>query len=184
MEKSKVIIGALLGVILIGSVLLVERSMRQRSSSPGQAQVGTQEGQLLPNDIEFHEFNSKKPTNFSKYKGKVVLINFWASWCEACMAEMPSIQKLYSSLQSEGLEVLAINVDENPENVIPKIVDDLELNFPIFMDTSGELSKFFDVVAIPFTIVAGRDQKIIWAESGERDWSTDQMLAKMKELLK
>ena len=135
-------------------------------------------------EIQLSEFSSKQPITLKKYAGKVVLVNFWASWCEACMAEMPSIQKLYDQLKAEGFLVVAINVDEHPETVVPRVVSQMHLTFPIFTDIDGGMSKVFDVVAIPFSVVADRKQKISWTESGERDWASAETVGEIRKLLK
>ncbi|MGE4231985.1 MAG: TlpA disulfide reductase family protein [Bacteriovoracia bacterium] len=182
MDK-KVIYGAVLGLGLIASVLFYENFQRKHKKIPPDTSI-SENRKNLPNDLKMERFPDKSPIRFSDYKGKVLLVNFWASWCEACMAEMPSIQKLYNSLKGEGLEVLGINVDDNPQSVVPDIVDKLNLRFTMATEVDGQLTSYFNVVAIPFSIVIGRDQKVVWAESGERDWSSDMILSKMKGLLK
>lgn len=177
----KVIIATVVTVFLLGGILMLDRYVRiNRTASP----QNPGEVKTLPSDVQLTDFTSKQNVTLKKYAGKVVLVNFWASWCEACMAEMPSIQKLYSQLKSEGLEVIAINVDENPSAVVPKIVNAMHLTFPIFTEVDGGMSKAFDVVAIPFSVVAGRDHKIVRTESGELDWSTPAVVSDIRKLLK
>ncbi|MEW6056436.1 MAG: TlpA disulfide reductase family protein [Bdellovibrionota bacterium] len=177
----KYILGVLVTVVVVGIIVLAERSWRVNRPIPNVSQA---EGQSLPIDIKFRSFPAKEEVSFEKFKGKVLVINFWASWCEACMAEMPSIQKLYDTLKSEGLEVLAINVDENPDKVVPHIVSKLGLSFPVFTDAGGELASAFEVVAIPFSVVTDREHKIVWSESGERDWASEGVMAEIRKLLK
>lgn len=177
----KAIFATLITFILVAGVLLIDRSVRLNRPVP---KAMDEEGKVLPSELRLVRFPSKEVTSFNKFSGKVVLINFWASWCEACMAEMPSIQRLYDMLKDEGLQVLAINVDENPERVVPPIVDKLHLNFPIFTDTDGVLSQAFEVMAIPFSVIADRKQKIVWSESGERDWASEAVVAEVRKLLK
>lgn len=178
----KVILGTLIIVILVGGILLVDREMRLNRPVPKES--SGEEGKVLPTSIEFRNFATKEKVTFNDFKGKVVMVNFWASWCEACMSEMPSIQKLYDTLKGEGLEVIAVNVDENPDRVVPQIVKKLNLSFPIFTDADGGLSQAFEVSAIPLTIVADRDQNIIWTESGERDWASEEVIGEVRKLLK
>ncbi|MBI3541894.1 MAG: TlpA family protein disulfide reductase [Deltaproteobacteria bacterium] len=160
---------------------MVDHSRRQGSHPLGSA---PESAKNLPIDLRFARFDSKETVSFKDFAGKVVLVNFWASWCEACMAEMPSIQKLYDQLKGEGFQVIAINVDDKPEKVVPQIVKGLHLTFPIYTEGDGELSKAFDVVAIPFSVVADRQQKIIMQEAGERDWSSEATVAEIRKLLK
>ena len=177
----KVILGTLITVVVVGAVLMAERSWRLNRPVPAK---DTQASQQLPAGMKFKAFGTNEEVNFEKFAGKALLINFWASWCEACMAEMPSIQRLYDTLKGEGLEVLAINVDDNPEKVVPGIVQKLGLKFPIFTDTDGELSRTFEVVAIPFSVVTDRQHKIVWSESGERDWASEKVMTEVRKVLK
>jgi len=176
----KVILGTLVTIVVLGSVLLIERSWRLNRELPRNT---SDKGQVLPGELELIGFGTKEKVSLNKFAGKVVLINFWASWCEACMAEMPSIQKLYELLHGDGFEVLAINVDEQPDKVVPGIVNRLGLKFPIFTDADGELSREFEIVAIPYSILADRKQNIVWGESGERDWSSEKVVQEIRKLL-
>ena len=180
----KMILGTLIAVVLVGGALLIERSVRVNRAVPINAEEsGDSAGQLLPLTAQITSFADRKKTTLASFKGKVVLINFWASWCEACMAEMPSIQKLYDTYKSKGLEVIAVNLDDNPDRVVASVVKRLGITFPVYLDTDGELNRIFNVVAIPFNVVADRNQKIIWSESGERDWASDEVQAEIKKLL-
>lgn len=179
----KVIFGVLITIILVGLVVVVDHSMRVNREHDG-LPTDTAKEKFLPHDGVVTNFSTRKDVALSSFNGKVVLINFWASWCEACMAEMPSIQKLYEKLHGEGLEVVAISVDENADKVVPQIVKALRLTFPVYLDKDNELARAFDVVAIPFSVVADRKGKIVDAEAGERDWSSDAIVGSIRRLLK
>lgn len=101
---------------------------------------------------------------------RVVLINFWASWCEACIAEMPSINKLRATYKDQGFEVIGVNLDEKPAAVVPAAVKNLKMLFPIFADPEAEIADTLDVHAIPFTILVDRNRKLLHFQSGDRDW--------------
>lgn len=178
------VMGTLITIILVGGALIVERNIRMNRPAPTAAVNQGDAGKKLPAEVQIKKLDSKDAVKFEKYAGKVLLINFWATWCQACMDEMPSIQKLYEQFKDQGLEVLAINVDESPEKVVPQVVSKLKLTFPIFTDPDGELSRAFDVVAIPFSVVADRKQNIVWAESGERDWASEGVVGEVRKLLK
>ncbi len=177
---QKVIIATVAVVLLLGGVVIAYRFDRIKT---GDSTVAAAQKDL-PADVQLTDFSSKKPVTLKKYAGKVVLVNFWATWCEACMAEMPSIQKLYDQLKGEGFLVVAINVDEHPEKVVPRVISELHLTFPIFTEIDGGMSKVFDVVAIPFSVVADRNHKISWSESGERDWGSADTIRDIRKLLK
>lgn len=176
----KIIFGSLIAFIVVAGALLVERSVRLNRAMPKTAS----DGQVLPADASVKTFPDGKTLELSKFKGKVVLVNFWATWCSACVAEMPSMVRLYSALHKDGLEIAAVSVDDEPEKVVPEFVKKLSINFPIYSDPDNKLAKMFDVVAIPFSAMISKEGKIIWSESGERDWSSEEAIAEIRGYLK
>jgi|GEM_PF-2622520 len=116
---------------------------------------------------------------------RIEVINLWATWCEACMVEMPSLEKLDDLLRNEGVRVLLVSVDEEYETEVPPVVTRLELKLPIFVDTEQKLAEALDVTMIPVTyIVESATRRILAVESGERDWSGNVMIEKIRNLLK
>lgn len=124
-----------------------------------------------------------KNTQFSKLGAKVTLITFWATWCAPCMTEMPSIEKLYQRYKAQGLEVVAVNLDEKPDSVVPKTIKKLGISFQIYVDTDQNLANLFDIQGIPLTLVIDKNRKVLELEGGERDWNDTQMQSKMKTWL-
>ncbi len=86
----------------------------------------------------------------SDYRGKVVLINFWATWCKPCKAEMPEIQAAYDAYKDQGFVVLAINFGEKPKKA-QKLVKEMGLTFPILLDRNVEVAEQHRVVSLPVT---------------------------------
>ena len=91
----------------------------------------------------------------SDYRGQVVLINFWATWCPPCRAEMPAIQKVYDQYREQGLVVLAVNLMETDAKVTA-FADQIELTFPILMDRDGSVSDRYRVRSLPTTFFVDR----------------------------
>ncbi len=112
--------------------------------------VGTQVGQLAP-DFTTNLLDGST-ISLSDYQGKVVLLNFWATWCGPCRVEMPEFQRIYSDSDTEEFVVLAVNLMESPEQIEPYI-DELGLTFPIALDTNGDHNELFGVIAYPTTYV-------------------------------
>ncbi len=121
-------------------------------------------------DLSFERLGAP-PLRLSELKAKVVLVNFWATWCDACVVEMPSILALWKKYHAQGFEVISVNVDENPEAVVPRAVAAMKLEFPVAVDRGSKLSERFDVHAIPLTVILDRNRKILAVEDGERDWN-------------
>jgi thiol-disulfide isomerase/thioredoxin len=139
----------------------------------------TKVGATLP-DFSLQTLEGKK-LKFSELGAKVVLLNFWATWCEACVVEMPSIVKLNQMYKDKGLKVVAVNLDDKPAAVVPKAVRQLKIDFPIYIDADGSLANLFDVHAIPLTIIMDKDRKVLHVEGGERDWTDDDIKTKMDQ---
>lgn len=85
---------------------------------------------------------------------------------------MPSIVNLRKAYQDRGFEVLGINVDENPEKVLPKVLSEFKIDFPVYGDPEGKLSSLFDVHAIPFTVILNHQRKILLVQDGGQDWNS------------
>jgi peroxiredoxin len=95
------------------------------------------------------------------YRGKVVLLDFWATWCGPCVAEMPAVRKLYEAYHDKGFEIVGISLDDPKDGAkIEKFVQENKIAWPQIHDTTHELSKKFFVTAIPATFLIGKDGKI------------------------
>ena len=119
--------------------------------------------------------------SFKKYKGKVLFINLWATWCGPCKAEMPSIQSLSEKLKDEQVEFVMLSVDK--EVALPKVKSYLQNNqftFPVFM-MNGYLPELLQVPSIPTTFIVSKDGKILMKEVGTRNYDTNKMVNFLKE---
>ena len=103
--------------------------------------------------------------NLSDYEGQVVMLNFWATWCRPCRAEMPAIQSAYAALHDDGFTVLAINAMESPQTIAP-FVDAFGLDFPVLVDTSGRLQRQFAIQSYPTSIFIDANGEIYAQHSG------------------
>ena len=100
-----------------------------------------------------------KSISLSDYRGKVVLINFWATWCKPCLKELPHLQKIYKDLKNENFIVLGINVDEARDiSKVKPLTKRYRLEFPILLDPEKTtLSKYNPDLSIPFSVVVDKD---------------------------
>jgi len=117
------------------------------------------------------------------YRGKVVLVNFWATWCEPCREEMPSIERLRASLSAEPFEVLAINLAE-PRSRIEHFLANTPLSFPVLRDTDAGTAKAWQARVLPATYLVDAAGRIRYLRFGEFDWSSEAARAKVRELLR
>ncbi|MBT3368609.1 MAG: TlpA family protein disulfide reductase, partial [Nitrospina sp.] len=108
----------------------------------------------------------------SDFKGKVLLLNFWATWCAACKEEMASMQNLYSALRADGVEVLAISIDRWNEDRIQEYVEESHLTFPVLLDQDQKVRKQYFVMGLPTSYLIDSEGKIRGYASGARTWDS------------
>ena len=118
----------------------------------------------------------------SDYRGKVVLVNFWATWCGPCRDEMPSIQELKNKLAGKPFVVLAVNLDE-PESRIQKFLSQMKLDFTILLDPERKVARAWNARILPATYIVGPDGKIRYSLIGEINWGHEQVVSRIAELL-
>jgi peroxiredoxin len=118
----------------------------------------------------------------SDLKGNVVFLNFWATWCPPCRQEMPSMETFYQRFKGRGLEVLAVDCQEEARDV-SAFMRRNRLTFPAALDTSGEVSGDYGVSAIPTTYIIDRSGKIILKVVGSRSWDNPKIIAAFEALL-
>jgi thiol-disulfide isomerase/thioredoxin len=163
---------AALLVIIVGALMTIKASV-QKESRLNLAPVELTEGAELP-DFTLTRLDGSK-LQVSELKHKVIMLNFWATWCEACMEEMPSIVKLREAYQAQGFEVIGLNVDENPTKAVPPTENKFGMKFPTFKDPENTLTELFDIHAIPLTVIFDQNRKILMIESGSREWDSEEM---------
>jgi thiol-disulfide isomerase/thioredoxin len=180
------------GLILLAVVgaLFVIRSRQPRPAPVPQAAdsgapvvADMRVGATLP-DFQLHPFkDSSSEVAASSLRGKVSLINFWATWCEACMVEMPSIVKLYQGYKDRGFDVVAVDLDTNPEVVLPRTIRRYGMSFSVYTDTDSKLADLFQVQAIPLSVVMDRNRKILLIENEGLDWNGNEFRAALEKWL-
>jgi len=111
-----------------------------------------------------------RPHRLEDYRGKVVLINFWATWCEPCRAEMPSLNKLRAALAGKSFAVLAVNLGE-PESRVQRFMEQVPLDFPVLMDRDTAAAKAWKARILPASFLVGPDGRIRYSVLGEIDWT-------------
>jgi thiol-disulfide isomerase/thioredoxin len=126
----------------------------------------------------------KTPKTLADYKDKVVLLNVWATWCEPCRVEMPSIEKLHDEFASKGLAVVAISVDDpGAEQRILDFVKEYKLTFEVLHDPRQVTTRNYQITGYPETFIIARDGTIRRKLIGAADWSSDANRALIRELL-
>jgi len=109
---------------------------------------------------------SKKTINLDDYKGKKVILNFWATWCPPCVNEMPLLQEVYNNRKGEGIEVIGINYNEDYERV-KKFISEKGVVFTILIDSDLKVSMDYGVIGLPVTFFIDREGRIKEKFKGE-----------------
>jgi thiol-disulfide isomerase/thioredoxin len=123
-----------------------------------------------------------QPVELSSYRGKVVLVNFWATWCAPCIEEMPSMQRLRDKLGLAGFEVLAVNYQEG-EARINDFLKKRPLNLTILRDADGSVRTNWKVRVFPTSFVIDTDQRIRYVVIGDVDWASSKVESQIRALL-
>jgi peroxiredoxin len=117
------------------------------------------------------------------FKGKVLLLNFWATWCPDCREEMPSMEELWEKYKSKGVIIIAVAVGSRRREV-ESFARKLGLTFPIVLDSDGAVRRDYEVTALPMTYIIGKDGKISGRMYGGREWAGEGADTLMEHLLK
>ena len=117
-------------------------------------------------------------TSLSDHAGKLVFLNFWATWCPPCRAEMPSMEEIHSRFQGEPFTILAVNVQEGAPTVQP-FVEEFGYTFPVLLDESGSTAGEYGVRGIPTTYMIGPDGIVLAQLVGTREWNEAEIVERL-----
>ncbi len=118
-----------------------------------------------------------------KYRGEVVLLNIWATWCEPCREEMPSMQRLQDSLAGSGLKIVAISIDEADPSVVRAFREEMGLNFEILHDRTRAIERVYQTTGVPESFVLNRQGTIMKKVIGAHPWDSPDNLRLFRRLL-
>ena len=139
------------------------------------------EGQAAP------DFALKSSTGenlrLSEYRGDVVMINFWATWCGPCRQEMPLLDELYTRYERVGFNLLGVNIDDDSRRAM-QMIEELGVNFPVLFDARKEVSKLYEVEAMPVTVLVDRDGKVRYVHHGYKPGYEEKYLDQVRSLLR
>jgi peroxiredoxin len=119
----------------------------------------------------------------SEYRGDVVMINFWATWCGPCRQEMPLLDELYSRYQRVGFNLLGVNIDDDSRRAM-QMVDELGVNFPVLFDARKQVSKLYAVEAMPVTVLVDREGNVRHVHHGYKPGYEEKYLDQIRSLLR
>ena len=121
-------------------------------------------------DFSLPTLDRQGSISLSGLRGHVVLVNFWATWCKPCEDEMPSMERLYRDLHKQGLEIVAVSVDEDPA-LVASFRDRLSISFPIVLDSGQEVSRLYQTTGYPESLLIDEGGTVVERYVGPRDWA-------------
>ncbi len=139
------------------------------------------EGQMAPDFVL--KSSSGENLRLSEYRGDVVMINFWATWCGPCRQEMPLLDELYARYQRVGFNLLGVNIDDDSQRAM-RMVDELGIRFPVLFDERKEVSELYNVEAMPATILVDREGIVRYVHHGFKPGYEDRYLDQIRSLLR
>ncbi|NQT60312.1 MAG: TlpA family protein disulfide reductase [Bacteroidetes bacterium] len=177
--KKKIIIFIVLCILMVETVTAASlKSLNEKFVEQGFA---IPDGTLASINFELENIDGVKE-NLSDYHGKVVFLNFWATWCGPCRIEMPSMQKLYDEFRNDGLEVVAVNLGERQKTVV-KFLEKNNLTFPVLLDETNMVASIYGARSIPTTYILDRNGNILSMTVGTREWYTEESRSLFADIL-
>ncbi len=124
-----------------------------------------------------------KPVSLDQYKGQVVMINFWASWCGPCRTEMPILEKLHAKYKAMGFTMIGVNVEPDSQLAVDWLKS-TPVTFPILFDTRSEVSKLYQVSGMPSTVIIDRKGNLRWLHRGYKAGDENAYLDQIRALVR
>jgi peroxiredoxin len=125
-----------------------------------------------------------KAVQLRQFQGKVVFLNFWATWCAPCLVEMPSMERLHQTFHQTDFVLLAVSLDRHGGPAVNAFAQDMQLTFPILLDPNAEAARSYGVRGLPTTYLIDPDGQLIAAAIGGRDWARTEAKALIAGILR
>ncbi len=167
---------------MVGSGLAIAATLAIVTTKPETASPVAEPTDLAP-VFDALDVSTGAIRSFGEFEGKVVLLNFWATWCMPCESEMASMERLYRQYQDEGLVVIAVSVDRESRHKVRQWVERRGMTFPVFQDARGEVERLYHTFGVPESFVIDRSGAIVMRAPGPREWDDPEHSALVRDLL-
>lgn len=167
------------GAVVVGTLLVILGStFLSGAKSEGNPGVGTDEGDIAP---DFRLLSREGPAiSLSDFRGKTVILNFWASWCVPCKEEMPYLEAIHRERGGQGVVVLGVNIEEE-KGTVDQFMQEMGLTFPVVLDSNGSVTNRYFVRYIPTTFILDKDGVIRLKKVGPFQ-STEEIAAVLENI--
>jgi cytochrome c biogenesis protein CcmG/thiol:disulfide interchange protein DsbE len=121
--------------------------------------------------------------SLSDQRGKVVLVNIWATWCPPCKQEMPSMQKLYEKFKGENFEILAVSIDSTGRDAVASFTRTMNLTFPVLLDPKEDIGSLYGITGVPESFIIDKEGIVVEKIIGPIDWATPKVFQFFQDLI-
>jgi len=168
-------------LVLIVAIPLVLLSMKEHESPSKPEKSSVREGLIAP-DFTFPDLDGRKVSLYD-YRGRVVFINIWATWCPPCVEEMPSIEKLYNRFKGDQFQILAVSIDSKGREAVVPFMKKFNLTFPVLLDPEGKIRKRYGLTGVPESFVIDREGIVVKKVIGPIDWAGPEVIRFFQDLI-
>ncbi len=163
--------------VLVASMLFLlvwQESTKEVPLKPGEfrSKESPRLMHLAPN-FTLPDLNGKK-VELKDYRGKVVFLNFWATWCLTCEEEMPSMERLHQKFKGNSFEILTISIDKDEKQTVADYMKKFGLTFPALLDPKSKVAKLYRTTGVPETFIINKEGFIVHKAIGPRTWDTEE----------
>ncbi len=166
--------------VFIACVFLIVFLRKERDSTLKTAEP-IQPGLEMPN-FTFPDINGKE-VSLSDHRGKVVLVNVWATWCPPCRQEMPSMQSLYEKFKGENFEILAVSIDSEGREAVAPFMRKMNLTFPALLDPGETIRSLYGITGVPESFIIDKQGILVEKIIGPINWATPEVFFFFKDLI-
>jgi cytochrome c biogenesis protein CcmG/thiol:disulfide interchange protein DsbE len=167
-------------LVFIACVFLIVFLRKERDSTLKTAEP-IQPGLEMPN-FTFPDINGKE-VSLSDHRGKVVLVNVWATWCPPCRQEMPSMQSLYEKFKGENFEILAVSIDSEGREAVAPFMRKMNLTFPALLDPGETIRSLYGITGVPESFIIDKQGILVEKIIGPINWATPEVFFFFKDLI-
>jgi peroxiredoxin len=160
-------------ILALGLVAILAITMAAEPTTRDVKSLGLQapEEEVKAPDFALPDLAGKK-SRLTDFRGKVVVLNFFATWCLPCRDEMPALERLHQTYKDKGLAVLAVEIRESAKDV-RTFMQEFMISFPALLDADGSVASTYGIRPVPATYLISPDGKIVWRAFGAREWDSN-----------
>jgi peroxiredoxin len=181
MKKLALLLALVVVVVVAGCKRGEKPAAGSSKTTPAATATGHEVGTSMPDYSAMNLDGSK--FDLASRRGKVVLLNIWATWCTPCLAEIPELQRIHDAYAARGFEVVGASVDESGVESVKQFVDAKQMRYPVVLDPQGQIANILQASVLPTSVLLDRNGKIIWKHIGYIEPNNQELDAAIKKAL-